>query len=424
MNPTRMRTLVARCRTVRGVALLALVLAAAPAVAQAAPGAPGTADDERRGGGRVESSYPLDDRIRLNQIQSIGTHNSYHPSPEPGGLPPSLQQYVPYPLDLVASAFDYRHRPLDEQLDELAMRHMELDVNADPEGGRYVDTPLLTEVGGPARQKDPAWRKPGLKVFHIGQIDQRTSCVLFTTCLRQLEKWSHRNPGHLPMTVFVEIKDTPTFPGGPLDVPKPWQAEDYDALDEEIRSVFDDDQLITPDDVQGDRPTLESAVLSKEWPTLADSRGRFMFVNCNCLANDRHRLDYLRPDGSLRGRVMFPASQPGNPDAAVLLMEDPVADLEKMKELVAAGYIIRTRTDANTVEARAGSTERRDAALASGAQIVDTDYPEPDPLIHPTYQVRLPGGLAGRCNPVNAPMGCTPRDVENPAHLRRGTVVP
>lgn len=46
------------------------------------------------------------------------------------------------------------------------------------------------------------------------------------------------------------------------------------------------------------------------------------------------------------------------------------------------------------------------SALASGAQFVSTDYPEPDPtLLPPTpYFVDIAG--AGRCNPVLSPPGC------------------
>ena len=44
----------------------------------------------------------------------------------------------------------------------------------------------------------------------------------------------------------------------------------------------------------------------------------------------------------------------------------------------------------------------------------------PDPALSP-FQVTIPGGTPGRCNPVNAPAGCTSSDVENPDALRRGS---
>ena len=66
---------------------------------------------------------------------------------------------------------------------------------------------------------------------------------------------------------------------------------------------------------------------------------------------------------------------------------------------------VRTRADADTVEARASDTTRRDAAFASGAQIVSTDFERVDPR-WPTYVVALPGGGEARCNPISAPKGC------------------
>jgi hypothetical protein len=62
--------------------------------------------------------------------------------------------------------------------------------------------------------------------------------------------------------------------------------------------------------------------------------------------------------------------------------------------------------DADTLEARFGMTTRRDAALASGAQFVSTDYPVPNPDFGTGYFVEIPDGAPARCNPVNAPAGC------------------
>jgi hypothetical protein len=73
--------------------------------------------------------------------------------------------------------------------------------------------------------------------------------------------------------------------------------------------------------------------------------------------------------------------------------------------MVAKGILVRTRADADTVEARTGDTVRREAAFASGAQIVSTDYEREDPR-WPGFITRLPGGGEARCNPVNAPEGC------------------
>jgi len=66
---------------------------------------------------------------------------------------------------------------------------------------------------------------------------------------------------------------------------------------------------------------------------------------------------------------------------------------------VKAGFVVRTRADADTVEARSNDTTRRDAALQSGAQYVSTDYPHPETRLS-DYQARLPDGeitAATRC---------------------------
>jgi hypothetical protein len=113
---------------------------------------------------------------------------------------------------------------------------------------------------------------------------------------------------------------------------------------------------------------------------------------------------------------MFTNSPPGTPESAFVEVDDPITGFEMIREWVAAGYLVRTRADAETLEARLGITARRDAALASGAHFVSTDYPEPD--LGPgftDYFVEIPGGLDFRCNPVLSPPGCDPALFETPA---------
>ena len=52
----------------------------------------------------------------------------------------------------------------------------------------------------------------------------------------------------------------------------------FDALDAEIRSVFRPGEMITPDDVRGDAPTLNAAIRTKGWPTLGQARGKVVFL--------------------------------------------------------------------------------------------------------------------------------------------------
>jgi len=71
---------------------------------------------------------------------------------------------------------------------------------------------------------------------------------------------------------------------------------------------------------------------------------------------------------------------------------DPLVDPARISSRVEAGYIVRTRADADTVQARTGETAQREAALESGAQYVSTDYPVPDPDFGTGYFVAIPDG--------------------------------
>ena len=409
-------------KKVAGVVVAALSIAVAAACEPAPFGAPSTspssgsqpiascaAERNRPAAAPVRSS--ADRCVRVNELQAIGTHNSYHLH----GLPSLFSLLTQFDANL-ASTLDYGQRPLPEQLADLGMRQVELDVFADTAGGLYADPAgphVVALFGLPADPVDPGrevMSQPGFKVFHVQDIDYRSSCLTFVACLTQLRDWSLANPNHVPVLVMVEAKDDAIpDPGFGFVVPERIEAPQLDALDAEIRSILAPDQLVTPDDVRGDAGTLEAAVLDHGWPTLEATRGKFIFALDN---ENRIRDAYVAGHPSLRGRVLFTSSPVGTPEAAFVKLNDPIADGTRIHELVARGYVIRTRADADTVQARTGDTTQRDAALASGAQYISTDYPEPDPRFT-DYHARLAEGPA-RCNPVSAPAFCSSAGLEAP----------
>jgi hypothetical protein len=341
-----------------------------------------------------------DSAVRLNQLQSIGSHNSYHLEA------PKVEADLRAQIDPAGQqALEYQHLPLQQQFSQQAVRQIELDVWADPNGWLYA-SPLIRWAtnGGPY---ELAMLAPGTKVLHIQDIDYHTTCLTLVSCLSEVKTWSGANQSHVPIAILLELKDTPINVNGiPFTVPVPWTAERMDALDAEIRSVFPEHRTITPDDVRGNSSTLERAVLTKGWPTLAQSRGQVMFLMDNAGA---YRTDYLAGHDSLRGRVMFTNSTPGQPDAAFIKENDPTgANQARIADEVGRGYVVRTRADTDTRQARTGDTTMRDAALASGAQWVSTDYPAPGMASRfgTSYVAQLPGGAPARCNPVNAPATC------------------
>ncbi len=351
--------------------------------------------------GQLLGDWVADNCMRLNHVQVLGTHNSYHIQPRPALLQ-AIASFDPQ----AAASMEYTHRPFDEQLGLLGIRQVEVDVFADPNGGLFA-VPLgpIFVQGFPDPIK-PELVAPGLKVLHTQDIDFETTCLTFVSCLQTIKAWSDADPGHLPVMVLVEAQDRAiSAPPGlpPFTVPVPFGPAALDQIDADIRSVFADDELITPDDVRGDRATLERAVLNDGWPTLNESRGRLLFALDN---TDLKRDLYLAGHPSLEGRVLFTSSPPGSPESAFVKVNDPLTNQGYISQLVEAGYIVRTRADEDTLEARLGITARRDAALASGAQFVSTDYPEPDPDFSTGYFVEVGDETNARCNPVLSPPGC------------------
>jgi hypothetical protein len=328
------------------------------------------------GGG---SSSSMDDDVRMNQIQVLGSHNSYHV-----GMSKEVFDLVHAFSASSADTLDYHHPSLETQLTRDGARQLELDVYADPKGGLFSDRHIYTVLKKPIASGIAALDEPGFKVMHAAEIDFESSCVTFVQCLQQVKTWSDAHPRHFPVEIQVEAKSDPSPDPAKLGFVTPVRigAPELAALDAEIHSVFDDDHLVRPRDVTADG-----------WPTLTQSRGKVWFA----LDNEDLATVY-------RGTTIF-TSKPDAPTPGFVKLNDPIKDAARIRELVEKGFIVRTRADADTVQARTDDTSMRDAALASGAQLVSTDYLTADTRFS-DYRVQLPGGAVARCDPVNAPPAC------------------
>lgn len=331
------------------------------------------------------SDGPFPPGLRMNDIQVIGTHNSYHIAP-----PTALYSLF---ADQ-ARAWQYTHAPLRTQLSDQNIRALELDVHHDPNGGEFRD-PLFGH-GSSALLK-----QPGFKVFHVPSFDQGTRCVLLKDALTQVATWSAAHADHVPILIQLELKDSGyEGPGGyRIEPPPPFDAAALDALDALVRSTIGDDRLITPDLVRGDAATLDEAVTTRGWPELSAVAGRVMII-LECGNDVRARYLDGRPSG--QGRPCFVGAPPGTPAAAYLVINDPIAQGARIKELVRRGYIVRTRADANLKEVRANDPTRRDAAFASGANIISTDAPVPCSDLRSAYVCGLPEGGCWRPAPIRS----------------------
>ena len=267
------------CRLIRAQCLLAIVVLSSSCVASALAAQPAALDE-----------------LRINQLQTIGTHNSYHVVDVSRGKRQLRDS-------------NYSHPPLDVQL-ERGVRSFELDLH---------------------------YKNGEFEVFHVPLVDEGTTCRKLADALATVRKWSHEHPRHVPISFLFELKKE----GPGLDKRiKEIDPEGFDRLDTVLRQAFAPDGLITPDDVRGEAATLRDAVTTTGWPRLAAARGKVFFILHD---NEKKRELYTAGHPSLRGRAMFVRSDETRDDAATLVMDNP-RDRE-IPRLVKAGYFIRTRAD-------------------------------------------------------------------------------
>lgn len=300
---------------------------------------------------------PLDDLLRINQLQAKATHNSYHLRPD-GGV-----------VD-----WRYSHAPLATQLESQGVRGVELDVRYDEDCGRY-------------------------EVFHLPLLDERTTCRVFTDCLTALRTWSDAHPSHHVLFVHIEPKDGYDEATGEAR---------FAALEREVLSVFPRELVVTPDEVKGAQKTLRDAVLAGGWPTLGATRGRVLFYIDR---SDAWRDAYTHGRKDLDGRLMFTDADEGDPFAAVLVRNGALTDETTIAGLVKKGFLVRTFADKSVEGALADDRSQIEPALRSGAQIVSTDFPAKVPETN--YFFEMPGGAPSRCNPLTAPGECTSSAIES-----------
>jgi hypothetical protein len=349
------------------------------------------------------------DSLTINQIQVIASHNSYRLKTDSAifawmtnadtiGLLPD--EYSP-------TGLDYTHVPFEQQFDDYNIRGLELDFFNDPLGGQFYYRQGLSMIGLSNDSQIEALNEPGFKILHIPDFDYNTMYLTFKDALRSVYNWSAANPNHLPIFINIETKAStvadalPGLPG--LTHAIPYDADACNKMDEEIKSIFGPnlDKVITPDDVRGGFATLEQAALAKNWPTLAQGRGKVVFI----MQGSAESL-YKAGHPSLENRAMFVYALPGTPEAAFVIENNATASKTEIQQLVSLGYIVRTRSDAGTREARLGDYTDMNNALESGAQIISTDYYRPDPRAGTPgwtdFRVRFPNGELARINPISA----------------------
>jgi hypothetical protein len=329
--------------------------------------------------------------LKMNQTQVIGSHNSYKI-----GIEKPL-------MDLIlaerpqAKSLEYAHIPLTQQLD-LGLRSFEIDVLYDPDGNRFSQPKGLDMLRAQGVEPQPynaeAMKDPGFKVLHVPDIDFRSHCATFKACLSDIREWSRTQKDHLPIVITINPKSSGLDRPGFAKV-IPFDKKVLDALDKEILEIFDVGHLILPKHVKGKYKTLREAVVDKGWPALAEARGKILFV----LDADKELTELYTQGDDGYARPMFPNTDADNPHAAFLIMNDPIKQEKEIAALVKQGFMVRTRSDADTQEARTGDRSRFEAAVRSGAQVISTDYYLKSLSPDKNFEIAFDGKYS-QCNPV------------------------
>ncbi|PCH94488.1 MAG: hypothetical protein COB85_05570 [Bacteroidetes bacterium] len=365
---------------------------------------PAPPEDPTKSGPIIATIYASIEDIKMNEIQTIGSHNSYR-----------LKTYKPI-FDLVTSGtpppglnpleWDYTHEALSTQFSTHRVRSIELDIHHDPAGGLYWNREGNKWVGDTTASFIDELLDPGMKVLHIPDLDYNTNNFTFKDALSAVKSWSDANPTHLPLIVMVELKTYQiNIPG--FAIVLPFTASALDSVDMEIESVFGMmlSNIITPEILKGTYASVNEAVLAGAWPTLAEARGKIFIV---AMASSGEKASYMQSYPGMIGRSMFMFSDVGSAETAFIIKNNPVSDQDTIHELVQAGYMVRTRADVGTWEARNGDYSRMNLAMSSGAQIISTDYYRPDPRADTSsswtnYSVNFPNFVTAILNPINGP---------------------
>ena len=133
-------------------------------------------------------------KLKLNQIQILGSHNSYHKHMDPKLFSFLSSINFILPDKFKVEALDYSHEPLLDQLDMYHMRSFEIDIYADPQGGRFYNRQGNIFIGKPVASGIDELKQPGFKVLHIPDIDFETNYYTFKSHLQALKDWSDAIP--------------------------------------------------------------------------------------------------------------------------------------------------------------------------------------------------------------------------------------
>ncbi|HEX3695298.1 MAG TPA: Ca2+-dependent phosphoinositide-specific phospholipase C [Polyangia bacterium] len=290
--------------------------------------------------------------VTLEALQVAGTHNSYHQAP----------------LIAFDASHKYTQPPLDQQLAG-GVRALELDVHLASDGS--------------------------YDVYHIVLIDPNSSCQKLDDCLNIIATWSTAHPRHVPIFIWLEIKDDTG--GSPIS--------DLVPIEPVILKAFSRDHIITPAWLRGSHASPRERLMTDGWPTVDEARGMVMFTIIN---RDTRTQSYDHNGTSLDDRLMWVNAAPaefGLPWAVITKDEEDPGDIASAH----AGHLLIGVNSCAINMTDDACTTRLQTLVPEGFHMLDDDLPFQIP--GRSYWLHLPAGSPG-CNPPLAPLGCNAATLE------------
>jgi len=316
--------------------------------------------------------------IYLNDIRILASHNSYKKKPHPKVMLFLAKVKNKLGEENDPIQLDYGHELLSSQLTNYGIRGFELDIYFDAKGGKFSKPKVNAFICGLKNKLDQAeLNVPGFKLLHIADIDYETNYFTLESALVEIRMWSEMHPLHCPIFINLELKnDSPADASATLrhlgfKRATQFTAETYNLLDSVVLANFNAEQLFTPSDFRKDYISLRARIRTEGWPLLSSCRGKIFFI-----------MEGYNPElyNGKESRPLFVYGELTDDNVIFLLRNDPLGNEMDIKRLT-NDYMVRTRTDAGTLDARINSYQRFEAAMRSNAQLISTDYYKPDPTI-------------------------------------------
>ncbi len=294
----------------------------------------------------------LENGLKFNELRYTATHNSYQ-TESLDELKKVYQNLSDLTFGLVSGkTADFVSPTLTEQL-ERGIYSLEIDVEVFDEDGAVSFT-----------------------CMHAPQIQMTTSCYDFELALKEIAMWSDNNPGHLPVTIIIEPKET-FIPMKNMKSLSMEYADDFDAL---LRKGLGD-KLFTPADMLGDYESFGAMRADDGWCEVKDMLGKVLILLHDCKTTEK----YIASDPTMKSQAMFPMlrAKDAERDCASFLLINEPEKCDREYYINEKKFVVRTRAD----EFTSVKEERRKNAFDCGAQIISTDYPVKDGITADDYVV-------------------------------------